>query len=208
MTTALSDARSDFPLPPTALIGRERERTAIRATLAEEGVRLVTLTGPGGIGKTRLALDAAAHLDPAIADGAMLVSLAAVRDPVLVLPTIAQAIGVREGTGQATRAAIEEALRDRRLLLILDNLEHLTDAIPDIAWLLGACPGLRILVTSRSRLQLRGEHEFAVFPLPLPDPDQTTDTSNPAVALFVARARAIDPAFGPSAGKLPAIAQV
>jgi predicted ATPase/DNA-binding CsgD family transcriptional regulator len=208
MTTALSDARSDLPIPPTSLIGRERERSAIRVALAQEGVRLVTLTGPGGIGKTRLALDAATHLDPAIADQVTLVPLAAVRDSELVLPTIAQAIGVREGAGRPTRAAIEEVLRDRRLLLILDNLEHLLDAVPDIAWLLATSPGIRILATSRSRLQIQGEHEFAVLPLPLPEPDQVADFANPAVALFVARARAIDPAFEPTVANLPVIAEI
>jgi predicted ATPase/DNA-binding CsgD family transcriptional regulator len=208
MTTALHDARSDLPLQPTALIGRERERAAIHAALARDDVRLVTLTGPGGIGKTRLSLDAAAHLDPAIADQITFVSLAAVREPELLLPTIAQAIGVREGTGLTTRDGIEEALHDRRVLLILDSLEHLLDAVSDIAWLLAISSGLKILATSRARLQIRGEHEFAVLPLPLPAPDQPVDETNPAIALFTARARGVDPDFAQIPDNLPIVAEV
>ena len=208
MTTSAYGTRFDLPRQPTALVGRERERDAIKAALAREDVRLVTLTGPGGIGKTRLALDAAANLDPAVAKRAVLVSLAAVREPELVLPTIAQALGIREGAGLDTRDAIEQALGDTRTLLILDNLEHLLDAVPDVVWIMATCHGATTLATSRARLQIRGEHEFVVLPLPLPDPDQPQDGANPAIELFAERACEVDPEFALTQTNLPIIAEI
>ena len=200
---------SDLPLQPTALIGREREREAILAALAREDTRLVTLTGPGGIGKTRLALDVVANLADRYRDGVILVSLAPVRNPELVLPTIAQAVGVHESTGLSAREGIEAHLRGKRLLLLLDNLEHLLAAAPDIAWLLATCAGIDILATSQARLQIRGEHEFPVLPLPLPDTERPDSVSeNPAVVLFTLRAGDVDPNFMLDSAALPVVAEI
>src|SRR5688500_10352603 len=124
MTTDAQSTRSDLPLQPTPLIGRESERDAVLSALAREEVRLVSLTGPGGIGKTSLALDAAGRGRAAFPDGLVFVSLAAIREPELVLPTIAQAAGIRESASHTTRISLEVALRDSRILLILDNFEH------------------------------------------------------------------------------------
>ena len=191
-------ARLQLPTPPTALVGRRLEVTAICALLRRDEVRLVTLTGPGGAGKTRLALAAAAELGPELRDGAVFVDLASVRDPALLGSSLAQALGASE-----TAAAVEEVLathlHDRSMLLVLDNLEQLVPDVGLVAQILATAPRLLVLATSRTPLRLAAEHEYPVPPLPLPDHGPGTSfeelVANDAVRLFAARARAVDPEF-------------
>jgi predicted ATPase len=173
---------------------------------------LVTLTGPGGVGKTRLAQQVAATLAGTFADGTITVSLAALRDPDLFLATLAQALGVHESGGQPLREQLTAHLQHQERLLLLDNFEQVTTAAPQVTDLLGACPGLKALVTSRVRLRVRGEHEFVVLPLALPDPggplDPPTVLLAPAVALFVQCAQAYRPAFAVDATNAEAVATI
>jgi predicted ATPase/DNA-binding SARP family transcriptional activator len=172
--------RLRLPAAPTGLVGRRLELTAVEAILRREDVRLVTLTGPGGTGKTRLALAVAEHLAPELRGGAAFVDLSSIRDAELIVPTIGQALGV----GDAHE--VEPRLAATSVLLVLDNLEQLAaDAAPVVARLLANAPRLRVLVTSRLPLRVSGEHEYHVPPLPPVE----------SVALFAARAGAIDPAF-------------
>jgi len=146
-----------LPLPPTALVGREREAAEVDALLRRDDLRALTLVGPGGVGKTRLALHAAHAARERFADGAIFVDLTPLRDPALALPAVAQALGL---TAQGSRPAAEVLaahLRERQLLLVLDNCEHLLDVAPEVAALRAACPGLRVLATSRVALRVRGE---------------------------------------------------
>ena len=185
-----------LPAPATPLIGRRLEVAAVAALLRE--CRLVTLTGPGGTGKTRLAIAAAEELSQQLRQGAVFVDLAPVRDPALLVPTIAQALGVREN-GVSLPGALAEHLRQQRILLVLDNLEQLLDGVTAISGLLAAAPGLRVLATSREPLRLYGEHRYAVPPFPVPGPNEArsleTLAANDAVRLFVARAGAVAPGF-------------
>jgi predicted ATPase/DNA-binding SARP family transcriptional activator len=184
-----------LPAPTTALIGRQSELAALSELLSDSQVRLLSLTGAGGSGKTRLALEAARASAAQFADGAVFVALAALRDPALVIEVIAQACGF----GQRGLTALAEQLRAKQLLIVLDNCEHLLAAATDVAALLAAAPGLRVLVTSRTPLHILGEHTFAVAPLPLPDlaqlPPLDALTHIPAVALLLARTRAQLPHF-------------
>jgi predicted ATPase/DNA-binding XRE family transcriptional regulator len=198
---------SGLPSFLTRLRGREREQAALRRLLAQPDVRLLTLVGPGGVGKTRLAVQAAAACADLFPDGVAFAPLAPLRDPSLVLATIAQAVGIGE-TGDAPLAdSLVLALHDRRFLLVLDNCEHLLEAAPAVARVLSRCRHLRVLATSRTRLRLQGEHVFAVDPLALPDTaDNAADALRwPAVALFAERAQAARPTFELSDEHLPAV---
>ncbi len=195
-----------LPTPLSTLVGREHELAALAALLRDPAVRLVTLTGPGGVGKTRLALAAAAAAETTFADGAAFVELAAVRDPDLVVPAVAQALRVRAPGNQPVAAALQAFLRAKELLLVLDNFEQVVAAGPHVAELLRACPRLTALVTSRERLRIGGERVAPVPPLSVPRPSEGAGGSrfspaesafaaSEAVRLFVERTREVRPEF-------------
>jgi predicted ATPase/DNA-binding SARP family transcriptional activator/DNA-binding CsgD family transcriptional regulator len=191
----------NLPAPPTPLVGRESEVEAALDLLWQPDVRLMTLTGPGGVGKTRLALEVAAGLAGDLADGVAFVGLAPIQSPELVLAAIARALGIRQAGGRPLQEQLQDVLRERELVLVLDNFEHVNAAAPAVASLLAACPRLKVLTTSREPLHLRGEHLRPVPTLALPDrlrgsgrPQSPAAVArSSAVALLIARARAIRP---------------
>jgi predicted ATPase/DNA-binding SARP family transcriptional activator len=190
---------NNLPTPPTAIVGRDREVERLRGTLWRQDVRLVTLTGPGGVGKTRLALEVASGLVADFADGVAFVPLAAVRDAGLVLQAITSTLGVSEERDVSLAATLKAYLRQRELLLVLDNFEQVLDAATEIGDLLASCASLTVLVTSRERLHLRGEHLHEVPPLAVPRPQRLPAPAMlaryGAVALFSQHMEQIDPDF-------------
>jgi hypothetical protein len=192
-------AMPPLPRPLNRLVGRADERARLLALLRRPEARLLTLTGPGGVGKTRLALEAAHDLATDFADGVWFVPLSAIREPEFVLPALLAALGLRETETRSPLEVLQATLGAHALLLLLDNFEQVLPAAPALAELLSACSQVKLLVTSRAALRVQGEYELAVFPLALPDPTlrATPDSllQADACALFVERVQAIQPTF-------------
>jgi predicted ATPase len=208
----LETSPTNLPAQPTPLLGRERELKDVCKLLLRDDVRLLTLTGAGGTGKTRLGLQAAAELLEEFPGGVFLVRLAPIREPELVVPSIARTLGHREGGSRPLQETLVEHLKDERVLLVLDNFEQLRAGAPVLSELLAACSGLKLLVTSRAPLRLSGEHLYPVPPLLLPDRDRLPDlrllAEFEAVALFVARAKAARPDFALTRDNAGAVAEI
>jgi predicted ATPase/class 3 adenylate cyclase len=203
---------TNLPIQPTALIGRKQQVTEAVTLVRREGIRLLTLTGAGGTGKTRLSLQVAAELVADFEDGVFLVDLAAIIDPHLFIPTVAQTLSVRERPGQSISETLSDYLRDKHLLLVLDNFEHLLDAAPAVSALLGEAPNLKALVTSRAPLHLLGEHEYSVPPLAVPAQDAAEPpamlAAYEAVQLFLERAQAVKPEFELTSENASSVAEI
>src|SRR5579859_1070986 len=174
---------SSLPLPPTALVGRVHEMVRVMTYLQQDGIRLLTLTGTSGVGKTRLGIELAHKLVESFEDGVVFVELAPFRDPMRFTNVLAQALGLCESPLSSAGEQVQTYLHDKHLLLILDNFEQIREAAPEVASLLVTCARLQVLITSRAPLHLRGEQEFAITPL----------TLDAAVALFMARAQSVQP---------------
>ncbi|HET9922221.1 MAG TPA: protein kinase, partial [Ktedonobacteraceae bacterium] len=207
---------SNLPAPLTSLVGRDPEVSAVRALLQRPDVRLVTLTGTGGIGKTRLGLAVASELQPTFADGVFFIPLASIMDSTMVISTIAHELGMNHGYAGGQHPVAEHlnylktSLREKQCLLLLDNFEQVVSAAPTIAELLSACPRLKVMVTSRAVLHIQGEFEFSVPPLALPEAKSPLPAEElahyPAVALFLQRALAIKPDLDVTAAAIRTIA--
>ncbi len=208
----LDSSPNNLPVQPTPFIGREREVDAVQLLLLVEQVRLVTLTGPGGVGKTRLALQVAAELAERFPDGAWFVSLAPISDPDLVIPAIIQTLGLREAREQSPLEHLKGSLHEKQMLLLLDNFEQVVSAATHVADLLGVCSRLKVLVTSREGLHVRAEREFPVPALALPDakhlPDPAALSQYEAVGLFIERAQAVQPEFQVTNANAAAVAEI
>ena len=194
-----------LPVPLTPLIGRAQEVQEAARLLADREVRLLTLVGSPGIGKTRLAWRVARELKGRFRDGVLYVTLATITDPSIVVLTIAQAVGLHDTSTESLLEALQRTLRDKEVLLVLDNFEQVLDAAPTLVQLLRACPDVRVLVTSREALHIAGEQQFRVPALARPDPANLPPLPElqriirsggyPAITLFEQRARAVNPGF-------------
>jgi predicted ATPase/DNA-binding XRE family transcriptional regulator len=204
--------RLDLPWQPTPFVGRRLEVEQVRSLLGREDMRLLTLTGPGGVGKTRLALQAAQKAADNFPHGVTFVPLAPLTDPAYVAAAIAAALGAKELSGQTTLHILTEYLAHKTMLLVMDNFEHLLPAADVLSRLLAFCPGLTVMVTSRALLHLAAEHEYSVAPLAVPRSDQLADietlTAFDAVALFLQRAQAVKPALEVTPGNATAIMEI
>jgi predicted ATPase/transcriptional regulator with XRE-family HTH domain len=211
-TTLASPHTSRLPAPMTSFIGREWEIATVAARLRTPEVRLLTLTGAGGVGKTRLALQIASGLHDAFPNGVWFVNLAPISDLAVVISTIAQTLGVREQPGMSPAETLRAALREQQLLMLLDNFEQVVAAAPELAQLLAGVPGLKLLVTSREALRLSGEHVVVVAPLAVPDSTLALGAEQlaqyAAAQLFVARAQAASERFHLTDANTPAVAAI
>ena len=200
--------RATLPASLTSFVGREREVSEIAGLIRDRHVRLLTLLGPGGVGKTRLAIQAAKRLADAFLDGVWFVDLAPLTDPALVLPTIARSLGLQETGEEPIDRRLATYLRDRKALLLLDNFEQIVTAAPGVSTVLAACSELVILATSRVPLSVAGEHEYSLHPLivhaALDDGIEVPD----AVQLFAERTRARDPNFALTPEVAPVVAEI
>ncbi len=210
--TADSPPRHSLPIPATPLIGRSREVGEVASTLQETSVRLLTLTGPGGVGKTRLALQAASALLREYADGVYFVALTPIEDPSLVASAIARELGLEESGGRPLTEDLSAYLQEKHVLLVLDNFEQVLEAAPLVAQMLVACARLKILVTTRAALRVRGEREFLVSPLPVPALGQQATpeavSQFASVRLFIERARDARSEFELTAENATAVAEI
>jgi predicted ATPase/DNA-binding XRE family transcriptional regulator len=210
--TARAARPAELPSPLTPFIGRKREAEEVRHRLLRPDVRIVTLTGAGGVGKTRLGIEVARRVRDQFAEGVHFVALAPISDPNLVPSAIAEALRIKQGAGQSGAEALEQHLRDRRLLLVLDKFERLLEAGPPIARLLAACSRLKVLVTSRAVLRVQGEHDYEVPPLALPPagdrPSPEELSRYEGIRLFMQRAQAANSRFAITTENAPAVVEL